>query len=129
MLWSAVAAGELESLPVASGPEPGRLDAVLKGRTPQRAAVRSQVRVDGAALWSRLDVLEDGSMKSLSLLPGLKPASPWPHSVCAIKGRPARIRFSGHMLSMSLIPPQVRPVSHALLMHIQCTSSAGVVQV
>jgi transcriptional regulator with XRE-family HTH domain len=61
----------LESLSVALGWEPERLDAVLKGRAPQ-AAVRSQVRADEAALWSRLDALDGRLDEIVKLIAGLK---------------------------------------------------------
>ena len=94
----------------------------------QRTAVRSQVRVEGAVLWSRLQALEGGAAKSLSLLPALKPPLQWLQSMCAMNGSPACIRFPGHLLSMPLSPPQVWLVSNALLMHIQCRCSASAVQ-
>lgn len=47
----------LESLSVALGWEPGRLDSVLKGRD-RKAGPAGQAAIDGAAIWSRLDTLE-----------------------------------------------------------------------
>jgi hypothetical protein len=47
----------LESLSVALGWEPGHLEAVLKGQE-RRAGTGSQVIIDAAAVWSRLDALE-----------------------------------------------------------------------
>ncbi|WP_300609125.1 hypothetical protein [Trebonia sp.] len=47
----------LESLSVALGWEPGRLDSVLKGSA-QPPGIDSDVAVDRAVLWSRLDALE-----------------------------------------------------------------------
>jgi hypothetical protein len=61
----------LESLSVALGWEPERLDAVLKGRA-QQAEVRSPVRVDGAALWSRLDALDGRLDEIVKLIADLK---------------------------------------------------------
>ena len=61
----------LESLSVALGWEPGRLDAVLKGGA-QQAAGRSQVLADGAALWSRLDAIEGRLDEIVKLISGLK---------------------------------------------------------
>ena len=61
----------LESLSVALGWEPERLDAVLKGRA-QEAAGRSQVRADAAALWSRLDAVEGRLDEIVKLIAGLK---------------------------------------------------------
>jgi hypothetical protein len=61
----------LESLSVALGWEPGRLDSVLKGRT-QDPAGRSQVLADGAALWSRLDALEGRLDEIVKLIADLK---------------------------------------------------------
>jgi transcriptional regulator with XRE-family HTH domain len=61
----------LESLSVALGWEPERLDAVLKGRA-QEAAGRSQVRADAAALWSRLDAVEGRLDEIVKLMAGLK---------------------------------------------------------
>jgi hypothetical protein len=61
----------LESLSVALGWEPERLDAVLKGRA-QEAAGRSQVRADGAALWSRLGAVEGRLDEIVELIAGLK---------------------------------------------------------
>jgi len=55
----------------------------------QRTAVRSQVRVEGAVLWSRLQALEGGAAKSLSLLPALKLPPQWLQCMCAIGGRSA----------------------------------------
>lgn len=62
----------LESLSVALGWEPERLDAVLKGRRPQQAGARSYVAADGAALWSRLDSLEGRLDEIVKLLADLK---------------------------------------------------------
>jgi hypothetical protein len=56
---------------VALGWEPERLDAVLKGRAPQ-AAVRSQVRADEAALWSRLDAVDGRLDEIVKLIADLK---------------------------------------------------------
>ena len=61
----------LESLSVALGWEPERLDAVLKGRA-QQAAVRREVRADEAALWSRLDTLEGRLDEIVKLIADLK---------------------------------------------------------
>jgi len=61
----------LESLSVALGWEPERLDAVLKGRA-REAAGRSQVRADAAALWSRLDAVEGRLDEIVKLIAGLK---------------------------------------------------------
>jgi hypothetical protein len=61
----------LESLSVALGWEPERLDAILKGRA-QEAAGRSQVRADPAALWSRLDAVEGRLDEIVKLIAGLK---------------------------------------------------------
>ena len=61
----------LESLSVALGWEPGRLDAVLKGSV-QQVAVRSQVRADGAALSSRLDDIDGRLDEIVKLIAGLK---------------------------------------------------------
>ena len=61
----------LESLSVALGWEPERLDAVLKGRA-QEAAGRSQVRADAAMLWSRLDAVEGRLDEIVKLIAGLK---------------------------------------------------------
>jgi hypothetical protein len=61
----------LESLSVALGWEPERLDAVLKGRA-QEAAGRSQVRADAAALWSRLDAVEGMLDEIVKLMVGIK---------------------------------------------------------
>ena len=61
----------LESLSVALGWEPERLDAVLKGRA-QEAAGRSQVRADAAVLWSRLDAVEGRLDEIVKLIAGLK---------------------------------------------------------
>ncbi len=47
----------LQSLSVALGWEPGRLDAVLNGR-PHQAGAANPVAVDSGALWARLDSLE-----------------------------------------------------------------------
>jgi TolB-like protein len=44
---------------------------VLKGRV-QQAAVRSQVRADGAALWSRLDDIDGRLDEIVKLIAGLK---------------------------------------------------------
>jgi len=46
----------LESLSVALGWEPERLDAVLKGRA--RPVAGNHAAIDSAAIWSRLDALE-----------------------------------------------------------------------
>ena len=61
----------LESLSVALGWEPGRLDAVLRGRV-QRAEARGQVTADAAALWSRLDVIESRLDEIVKLVSGLR---------------------------------------------------------
>jgi hypothetical protein len=61
----------LESLSVALGWEPERLDAVLKGRA-QEATGPSQVRADAAALWSRLDAVEGRLDEIVNLMAGLK---------------------------------------------------------
>jgi hypothetical protein len=61
----------LESLSVALGWEPERLDAVLKGRA-QQAKVRSPLLVDEAALWSRLDALEGRLDEIVKLIADLK---------------------------------------------------------
>ena len=61
----------LESLSLALGWEPERLDAVLKGRA-QEAAGRSQVRADAAALWSRLDAVDGRLDEIVELIAGLK---------------------------------------------------------
>ena len=61
----------LESLSVALGWEPGRLDSVLKGRAHQ-AGTGSQVTADVAVLWSRLDVIEGRLDEIAKLVSGLK---------------------------------------------------------
>ena len=61
----------LESLSVALGWEPRRLDAVLKGRAPQ-ALPGNRRPVDGAALLSRLDAHEGRLDEIVKLLAGLK---------------------------------------------------------
>ena len=61
----------LESLSVALGWEPGRLDSVLRGR-PHRAGTSSQVTADVAVLWSRLDVIEGRLDEIAKLVSGLK---------------------------------------------------------
>ena len=61
----------LESLSVALGWEPGRLDAVLKGRA-QQPQGGNHVPADGAALLSRLDAYEGRLDEIVKLLAGLK---------------------------------------------------------
>ena len=61
----------LESLSVALGWEPGRLDSVLKGRAHQ-VGTGSQVTADVAVLWSRLDVIEGRLDEIAKLVSGLK---------------------------------------------------------
>ena len=129
MLWSADAADELCSrCRRHSAAGQGTVMRFREGRAQRRTAVRSQVRVDGAVPWSWLKALEGGAAKSLSLLAALKPPSQWLQGMFAINGRSACIRCPGHSLSMPLSPPQVRLVSNALLMHIQCRYSASAVQ-
>ena len=60
----------LESLSVALGWEPERLDAVLKGRAGQVAGHRAAI--DGAAVWSRLDALEGRLDEIVKLISGLR---------------------------------------------------------
>ena len=61
----------LESLSVALGWEPGRLDAVLKGHA-QPAQAGNRVPADGAALLSRLDAHEERLDEIVKLLAGIK---------------------------------------------------------
>jgi hypothetical protein len=61
----------LEALSVALGWEPERLDSILKGGAEQ-AAARSQVQVDGAAWWARMDALEERLDEIVKLITGLK---------------------------------------------------------
>ncbi len=61
----------LESLSAALGWEPGRLDAVLRGRAHQ-AGSDGQVTADVAALWSRLDVIDGRLDEIAELVSGLK---------------------------------------------------------
>jgi hypothetical protein len=61
----------LESLSVALGWEPGRLDSVLKGQA-HHAGTGSQVTADVAVLWSRLDVIEGRLDEIAKLVSGLK---------------------------------------------------------
>lgn len=60
----------LESLSVALGWEPGRLDAVLRGR--ERLVTGNHAVVDGAALWSRLDGVEGRLDEIAKLVAGLR---------------------------------------------------------
>lgn len=61
----------LESLSVALGWEPGRLDSVLKGH-PRRAGANGHVVADAAALWARLDAIEGRLGEISELVSGLK---------------------------------------------------------
>lgn len=61
----------LESLSVALGWEPGRLDSVLRGRAHQ-VATGSQVTADVVALWLRLDVIDGRLDEIAKLVSGLK---------------------------------------------------------
>ena len=60
----------LESLSVALGWEPGRLDAILKGRADE--VERGQVLAGTAALWSRLDAIDGRLDEIVKLIAGLK---------------------------------------------------------
>ena len=60
----------LESLSVALGWEPERLDAVLKGRAGQ--VTGHHAAIDGAAVWSRLDALEGRLDEIVKLISGLR---------------------------------------------------------
>jgi transcriptional regulator with XRE-family HTH domain len=61
----------LESLSAALGWEPGHLDAVLNGRAGQPIS-GSQVVIDAAAMWSRLDALELRLDELAKLVSGLR---------------------------------------------------------
>jgi hypothetical protein len=61
----------LESLSVALGWEPGRLDSVLRGHT-RHDGVGGQVTADVAALWSRLDEIDGRLDEIAKLVSGLK---------------------------------------------------------
>jgi hypothetical protein len=60
----------LESLSVALGWEPERLDAVLKGRA--RQVTGNSPVIDSAALWSRLDALEERLDEVAKLVVGIR---------------------------------------------------------
>jgi hypothetical protein len=61
----------LESLSVALGWEPGRLDSVLRG-SKQQAESTAGATADVAALWSRLDAIEERLDEIAKLVSGLK---------------------------------------------------------
>ena len=61
----------LESLSVALGWEPGRLDSVLRGTARHNGAGR-QVTSDVAALWTRLDEIDGRLDEIVKLVSGLK---------------------------------------------------------
>ena len=61
----------LESLSVALGWEPGRLDSVLRGIA-RHNGVGSQVTADVAVLWSRLDEIDGRLDEIAKLVSGLK---------------------------------------------------------
>ena len=61
----------LESLSVALGWEPGRLDSVLRGHT-CHDGVGGQVTADVAVLWSRLDEIDGRLDEIAKLVSGLK---------------------------------------------------------